>query len=263
MANAEFIAPLSLPVMSLSGLGTAAGYDIAFVGEDLAGVVYKSAGGVATGYIQLDFGSDVTVTRLMLFGLSGAPAAATIRTYSSTQAQGATYATASIAVPLFAGTSRLVNGDGVCFITVTAPASRYWRIEFGALANAQIQIGRLVMGAAILQARNFKFGGEFGIKSLSSSKINDRGVWLRQRRKKRLRTIGISFPATSQDEIETIISPFIETIADDTGVALITNPAPNALIERRAYFGQLIEAPSVTWRNARNWEWRADLVSLF
>jgi hypothetical protein len=127
MANAEMILPLALPVMSLSGLGTAAGYDIAYVGEDLAGVVYKSAGGVATGYIQIDFGVDVSVSRVMLFGLSGAPAAATIKVYSSTNAQGPTYATSTAAAPLYAGANRLVNGEGVAYVAVTAPASRYWR----------------------------------------------------------------------------------------------------------------------------------------
>jgi hypothetical protein len=262
MANAELILPLALPVMTLSALGTAAGYDIAYVGEEQAGVVYKSAGGVATGYIQLDFGADVSVTRLMLFGITGAPTNATIKVYSSTNAQGATYVTQTAAVPLYAGSNRLVNGAGVAYLPITAPASRYWRIEFGALASAQVQIGRLVMGQHLALTRNFKFGGEFGVRSFAVADFSARGIWYRRKGKK-LRTVGISFPATERFEIEQQVLPFLEQVGDDIPVALITDPAANAMIERRCYYGPIIGSPPATWRNARNWEWRADMVSLY
>jgi hypothetical protein len=262
MANAELILPLALPVMSLSGLGTAVGYDIANVGEELAGVVYKSAGGVAAGYIQLDFGVDVSVSRLMLFGIVGAPANATLKVYSSTNAQGATYVTQTATVLLYAGANRLVNGAGVAYLPITAPASRYWRIEFGALASAQLQIGRMVMGQHLALSRNFKFGGEFGIRSFASAEFSPRGIFLRRKGKK-LRTAGISFPAAERFEIEEQIAPLLELAGDDVPIALIIDPGAHAMRERRCYFGPMIGTPPVTWRNARNWEWRADVPSLY
>jgi hypothetical protein len=261
--NAEMILPLALPVMSLSALGTAAGYDIAYVGNEHAGVVYKSAGGVATGYIQIDFGVDVAVSRLMLFGLLGAPANATVKVYSSTVAQGATYAGwVSAVLPLYAGSNRLVNGSGVAYVPVAAPASRYWRIEFAALASAQLSIGRLVLGQHLALSRNFKFGGEFGVRSFASSDFSARGAWLRRKGKK-LRTAGISFPATERWEIEEQVHPLIERAGDDNPVSLIIDPADHAMRERRCFHGPMFGTPPATWRNARGWEWRADMVSLF
>ena len=263
MANAEIILPLALPVMTLSALGTAAGFDVAYVANDHPGVVYKSAGGVASGYIQLDFGVDVSISRLMLFGIIGAPGAATFKVYSSTQAQGATYAGwVSAAVPLYAGSNRLQTGAGVGYLAIAAPASRYWRVEFAGLANAQVTIGRLVLGQHLALQRNFSFGGEFGIRDFSSSDFSARGNFLRRRGRK-LRTCAISFPASYRDEIEEQIAPLLQRAGGDGPVALIIDPAAHGMRERRCFFGPMIGTAPATWRNAQRWEWRADLVSLF
>jgi hypothetical protein len=261
--NAELMLPLALPVMTVAGLGTAAGHDIAYIGNDYAGVVYKSAGGVASGFIELDFGVDASITRAMLFGLTGAPSGATIRIYSSTDAQGASFAGwVSAVLPLYAGSVRLVNGAGVGYVAVAAPPSRYWRIEFAGLASAQMTIGRMVLGQHIALARNFQFGGEFGVRSFAASDFSSRGIWLRRKGKK-LRTVGLSFPATRKWEMEEQVRPLLELAGDDAAVALITDPAGHAQRERRCYFGPMLGTPPATWRNAVSWEWRADVVSLF
>lgn len=268
MANAEFLQPLSLPAITVSALGTAAGFSPDFVGNDHAGVVWRSAGGVATGYLQLDFGVDVDINRLMLFGLAGFPANATIKIYSSTAAQGATYAGwVSSALPLYAGTNRLRNGKGVSYIQMTEaggpPPSRYWRIEFAALANAVVEIGRLVIGRSYAPARNFAFGGAFGIRDFSKVDFSARGALLRTKRGRKLRTVGISFPMAYRDEVEANVQPLLEAVGLDGPIALITDPDPNAMRERRCYFGLLQGDLGSVWRNAKAWEWRADMVSLF
>lgn len=268
MANAEFLQPLLLPAITVSALGTAAGFAAANVVNDYAGVIYRSAGGVASGYLQLDFGVNVDINRLMLFGLAGFPANATVKIYSSTTAQGATYAGwVSSALTLYAGTNRLPNGKGVAYIPLTEsggpPPSRYWRIEFGALANAVVDIGRVVLGKAYVPQRNFSFGGAFGIRDFSKVDFSPRAALLRTKRPRKLRTVGISFPMAYQDEVEATVQPMLEAVGLDGPIALITDPAANAMRERRCYFGLLQGDLGTAWRNAKAWEWRADMVSLF
>lgn len=268
MANAEFLQPLLLPAITLSGLGTAAGFSADYMGNDHAGVVWRSGGGVASGYLQLDFGVDVDINRLMLFGLAGFPANATVKIYSSTAGQGATYAGwASSAVPLYAGTSRLKNGKGVSYIQMTEaggpPPSRYWRIEFAALGNAVVEIGRLAIGKGYAPARNFAFGAAFGIRDFSKVDFSARGSLLRTKRSRKLRTVGISFPMAYRDEVEATVQPLLEEVGLSGPIALITDPAADAMRERRCYFGLLQGDLGSIWRNAKAWEWRADMVSLF
>lgn len=268
MANAEFLQPLLLPAITVSGLGTAAGFPPESMNNDYAGVIWRSGGGVATGYLQLDFGVNVHIDRLMLFGLSGFPANATVKIYSSTAAQGATYAGwVSSALPLYAGSNRLPNGRGVSYVRMTEtggpPPSRYWRIEFGALANAVVDIGRLVLGKAYVPQRNFSFGGAFGIRDFSKVDFSARGALLRTRRPRKLRTVGISLPMAYRDEIEAVVQPMLESVGTDGPIALITDPDANAMRERRCYFGLLQGDLGSVWRNAKAWEWRADMVSLF
>jgi hypothetical protein len=268
MANAEFLQPLSLPAITVSGLGTAAGFAVDNASNDYAGVIWRSAGGVATGFLQIDFGVNVDINRLMLFGLSGFPANATVRIYSSTNAQGATYAGwVSSALPVYAGTNRLPNGRGVSYVQMNEaggpPPSRYWRIEFGALANAAVEIGRIVMGKAYSGQRNFSFGGAFGIRDFSKVDFSARGALLRTRRPRKLRTVGISFSMAYRDEVEATVQPLLEAVGLDGPLALIVDPDANAMRERRCYFGLLQGDLGSIWRSAKAWEWRADMVSLF
>lgn len=268
MANAEFLQPLSLPAITVSALGTAAGFAVDNVGNDYAGIIWRSSGGVTTGYLQIDFGVNVDINRLMLFGLSGFPTNATVKIYSSTVAQGATYAGwVSSALPLYAGTNRLPNGKGVAYVALTEtggpPPSRYWRIEFAALANAAVDIGRLVLGKAFVPQRNFSFGAAFGLRDFSKVDFSARGALLRTRRPRKLRTVGISFSMAYRDEIEAVVQPMLESVGLDGPIALIIDPAANAMRERRCYFGLLQGDLGMVWRNAKAFEWRADMVSLF
>lgn len=268
MANAEFLQPLLLPAITVSALGTGAGFAVDNVGNDYTGVIWRSAGGVTTGYLQLDFGVNVDINRLMLFGLSGFPTNATVKIYSSTLAQGATYnGWVSSALPLYAGTNRLPNGRGVSYVALTEtggpPPSRYWRIEFGNLANAVLDIGRLVVGKAYVPQRNFAFGAAFGIRDFSKVDFSARGALLRTRRPRKLRTVGISLPMTYKDEMETVVQPMLESVGLDGPIALITDPDAHAMRERRCYFGLLQGELGSVMRNAKAWEWRADMVSLF
>lgn len=263
MANAELILPLPFPAGGVSAYTTAAGFQAVHIGNDYAGVKWRSGGGIPTDFIEIDFGVDVAVNRLMLFGVACATVNAGLDIRSSTNAQGKTYAGwGSGDIPLYAGTQRLVNGVGVSYAQITSPPSRYWIIYFKYLDNAQVDIGRLVMGQSLSLARNFKFGAEFGVRSFATSDFSARGAWLRRKGKK-LRTVGVSFPSTEKWEMEEQVLPLLEQAGDDTPVALITDPAAHAMRERRCYFGPMFGTPPATWRNARGWEWRADVVSLF
>jgi hypothetical protein len=217
---------------------------------------------VASGYLQYDFCADVAIDRLMLFGLAGAPVGTTLRVSSSTAAQGATYASQTATVALYAGANRLVNGKGVAYLPLPVTTARYVRVELFTLANAVIDIGRVVLGKALILQRNFQFGAAFGVRDFSNVEFSARANLLRRKAKK-LRTVGLSFPSSYRDEIEAQISPMLETVGIEGAIALITDPAADPMRERRCSFGLMTGDLGSVWRTAKAWEWRSDLVSLF
>lgn len=264
--NAWILAPL--PIANAVASATAAGFSIVNVANDFAGVVWQSNGEAAPAF-YVDLGSDQPVDTAMLFGLYGGVGALNTMTVQvATSAQGPGFLAGAYtdfvvgAVPVLAGANRLAGAKGVALVSRTGTISgRYVRFGFSALTGA-IQIGRVVVGQRIVLERNFSFGGAFGIRDFGSLELSNRAVLLRRRAPKR-RTVGISFSAARRDEVEATIMPLVEQLGGTDCMALVTDPAPDPMRERRCYFGPLTGELGAIWRNAAAWEWRVNLLSLF
>lgn len=265
MANAQILLPLAMPGLSASA--TAAGYDAAHVGLNMAGLVWRSPARGASHSLVIDLGADVAADTLFLFGVS-APGSATLLVEVATAAQGPSFGACwtGTAQALRAGAQDLVNGKAVGLWHAPSvsgpPAGRYWRLTFSALGDAAVTVSRVVLGARIELERNFVFGGGYGLKDFSAAEFSSRGVFL-PRAGVRLRTLGLSFSNTRKDEVEAKVLPLLELAGHDVPVALVTDPADHEMRQRRCYFGPLVGELGSIWRNAKAWEWRADLVSLF
>lgn len=259
---------LPLPIVAASSGSTASGFDAINVGNDYEGVVWRS---VSAGSIDLivDLGSDGALDTLMMFGLSGPPTAATMQLFFATAAQGSsfsTYAYSTAALPLYAGATPLVSGKGVALWTAPdagfPAAVRYILIRFDGPADYAAEVGRVAVGQRLRLSRNFAFGGTFGVRDFSSVDFSSRGALIRRRGKKR-RVASISFPWVAKEEIERQVQPLLELAGNSEPIALVTDPAPDDLRQRRCYFGPLVGDLGTTWRVANGWEWRAGIVSLF
>jgi hypothetical protein len=161
---------------------------------------------------------------------------------------------------------RLTGGSGASLWSAPAdgrPAAvRYIQLVFGNLGGAAVQLARAAVGKRIQLARNFSFGGAFGVRDLGSLDFSPRGVLLRRRGVK-LRTVGISFDNAFRDEVEGAIQPLIEAAGMTELVGLVTDPEPHAQRERRSYFGPLIGDTGTVQRTAVGWQWKCNLVSIF
>ncbi|USI71611.1 hypothetical protein [Sphingomonas morindae] len=258
MANAWILPPL--PFLSVAGYGTTAG-DPAAVAYDYAGVVWRSGGGAT---LLIDLGSDRALDTVALFGVDGDPAS-TVAVQLATAAQGNGFAAGAFydspAQPLFAGAARLASGFGVSLWSTPAavPPVRYVRLVF----SAAVRVSRVVACQRIQLARNFGFGAGFGVKDLGSTDWSRRGVLLRQRGAK-LRTCALTFSSVYRDEVERQVQPLLELVGVTEPVGLVTDPAADAMRERRCFFGPLSGGDiGTTWRNAQAYEWKAAMVSLF
>lgn len=265
MASAWLLKPLA--ITSASASSTALG-DPAYVGNDFAGVVWRSAAG-ATATLTLDLGADVAVDTAMLFGLAGGfPATASVTVSLATAAQGAGFGAGSwtsAAQDLLAGAAMPVSGKGVMVWSAAAGApalSRYVRFSFAGLAGAAVQVAIAVVGKRIQLERNFSFGAGFGVKDLGSLDFNRRGIMLRQRGAK-LRTVALTFSNIRKDEVEATTKPLLEQLGNTELVAVLTDPAADAQRQNRAYLGPLVGDLSHVWRKATAWEAKINLVSVF
>jgi len=264
MANAIILPPLPIAAAVASSTGVGAPGNVA---NDFAGVIWASAN-VASTTLTIDLGDDHMVDTLMLFGLF-APAGAQITVYAATSEQGPGFTPGtyygSPAQPLFAGINRLTSGAGVSYWRAPAdgrPAVRHIRIGFFLAAPGIIQIGRVAVGQQIALHRNFSFGASFGARDLGSLDYSARGVMLRRRGAK-LRTASLTFSSIHPTEMGTAILPLLEWGGNTEPFALLTNPAPDAMIEQRFYFGTLVGDLGGVWRNAVGYEWKANLISRF
>jgi hypothetical protein len=266
MANAWIIQPLG--ILAAGAGSTAAGFDPAYVANDYAGVVWRSAGGTASVDLLIDLGRDASADTIMLFGCDGATAGMTLQVLASTQAVGSSFAAPSwtgAALPFLAGAQMPVSGRGVALWQAPAggpPAARYWLLRIGGLANAPATVGRVVIGKRIQLERNFSYGAGFGVRDLGGVDFTRRGVLVRQRGKK-LRTVGLSFAHVRKDEVESITKPLIEQVGNTEMIALLTDPVADAQRQNRAYFGPLVGDLGHAWRNAAGFEARVNLVSVF
>lgn len=254
-----------LPLTAIVATSTAVG-DKANVGNDYAGVIWRSSAGTTIDLV-IDLGRDVTFDTLMIFGLAQAPADATLQLFGATQAAGTAFSPGtwqSTAVPLYAGSNMLVNGRGVAlWIAETAFAPvRYVIIRVAAATAFSVEFGRVVIGPRFTPSRNFSFGGNQGIRDFGTLEFSDRAGLLRRRGPK-LRTIGLPFNSLYKEEVEAQVQPLLEYLGNTDCVALCTDPAANAMRQRRCYYGPLLGDLSTTMRNAVGWEWRANMVSLF
>lgn len=264
MANAWMIKPLALPVVASSNTGVGAAGN---VGNDYAGVVWQSTAEPNVDLI-IDLGVDVPIDTIMLFGVELAPAAAQMQVFASTSAAGPGFEPPSWAdVPrdLYAGSVLPVSGKGVSVWTAPAgfPAAvRFLLLRVTNGSGVSVRVARAVIGTRIQLDRNFSFGGAFGVRDLGSLDFNRRGVMSRNRGKK-MRTLGLTFSHISKDEVEAMTKPLIEQIGNTEMIALVTDPAVDAQRQNRCYYGPLVGDLSNTWRNARAWEAKINLVSIF
>lgn len=265
MAHAQILLPLAMPGLTASA--TAAGYDPAHVGKNMAGLVWRSPASGASHSLDIDLGADVTADTLFLFGVE-APAGAQLLVQVATAAQGPSFGTCwtGTAQDLRAGAQDLANGKAVGLWHAPSvsgpPAGRYWRLTFQSLGGSAVTISRVALGARMVLERNFVFGAGFGFKDFSTAEFSSRGLFL-PRAGVRLRTLGLSFSNARKDEVEAHVLPLLEAAGHDVPVALVTDPDAHDMRQRRCFFGPLTGELGTIWRNAKAWEWRADLVSLF
>lgn len=261
MANAWIIAPRAIVAANASSI--AAGTLPTYVGNDHMGVVWASNGG--TNFI-IDLGADVAVDTISLLGLTGAQPGWQWRLAASTAAQGSSFAATVYAggwETLIAGAAMPVNGRGRSLWQAPGAlvVARHWRVEFQGLSGANVTIARAVLGQRIQLARNFRFGGAFGVRDLGSAEFSRRAVLLRTRGAK-MRSVGLSFGHVHRDEVEAVVHPLIERLGATESVLLVTDPAADAQRQNRMYFGPMVGDLGTVWARANGFEWSANVIDL-
>lgn len=265
MSNAVIVQPL--PIVAATASSSAAGYLPEYVGNDHAGVVWKSGVGQASQSITIDLGADMAVDAALLLGCTGASAAWTLTIQAATAAQGAGFpggSWSSGAMPFLAGSAMPVSGKGrtLWLGTGSPPATaRYWRFTVSGLSNAALSIARIVLGRKIQLARNFQFGAAFGIRDTGSADFSIRGV-LGRRRGVKMRSVGVSFGSVHKDEVEAVVHPLIEQVGITEPIALITDPDAHAQRQNRIWFGTITGDVGTVWQKPDGFEWRVSLVGL-
>lgn len=264
MSNALIVKPAD--ILAVTASTTASGHDPAHVMNDYMGVVWKSLAGSSV-TITVDLGENVLCDTAFLFGCNGATADMTLKVEASTQAQGSGFAPAGWTggvLPFLAGAEMPVNGRGVALWRAPGsppPASRYWRFTIAGLAGGQATVARIVLGRDLATERNFGFGPAFGVKDLGSVDWSRLGVLLRKRGKK-LRSLGVTYPALHKDEVEAGWLPMIEEIGNTEMLAILTDPAEHVMRQRRFYYGPCLGDLSAIWRTADGWTAGLNVVSV-
>lgn len=260
MANAWIIRPLAMSAFVASA--TDSGFAVSNLGNDYAGLVWRTS---VNGYraFDVDLGSDMSVDTVMLFGITNGATGTSVNIYYKTSA-GSSWILALGGAPLFAGSAPLPAGrTGTGLYDLGAPVTgRYVRVELPSAFDGLIQASRVVVGKRIQPERNFSFGAEFGVRDLGSLDFSRRGVLIRTRGKK-LRTVGLAFSNINKDEVEASTRPLIEQIGNTEMIAVVTDPEVNAQRQNRCYFGPLVGDLAHVQRNARAWEAKVNLVSIF
>jgi hypothetical protein len=265
MSNAIIMRPL-VPTGYATVRGTAAGA-LVNVGNDYAGLTWSGTVSAGNADIRVDMGADVTIDTIALFGIAGITGGSPlIQIYVNTAAQGPGAGGGWAAnISPFAGANALPNGkQAALWLAPTVggpPASRYWTFT-GLDVGAAFTIGRIALGRRIALARNFAFGGAFGVRDFGRLDFSNRAVMIRRRGPK-LRTVGLTFPHVYKDEAEATVAPLIEMAGIDTPLLLVTDPDANAMRTRRMYFGQLSGDLGLVQRTAAGWQWQANMTSLF
>ena len=262
MANAWIIKPLAMS--SISASATNSGFAASNLGNDYAGVVWQTS---VNGYraIDVDLGADTPIDTLMLFGIGNGATNPSVSTYYKTAAGVAgSWIPALVGAALYAGSAPLPagrTGTGL-YDLGNGVTARYVRVELPSNFDGLIQASRLIIGKRIQLERNFSFGAALGVRDLGSLDFSRRGVLIRNEGKK-LRTVGLTFSNINKDEVETLTKPLLEEIGNTKMIALVTDPAPHAQRQNRCYFGSLVGDLGHVQRNARGWEAKVNMVSIF
>lgn len=268
MTNALLLEPW--PMVAVTASSTASGYsaDNVAIGDkaDMIGLVWRSAAGASSRSLVIDLGENRAVDSLVLLGLLGAQASWDWSIDLATQAQGAFTGAfwAGSSEDLLAGSEMPVNGLGRALWQAPAGApavARYVRINFTGLASAAVEVARVIVAAKIQLDRNFQFGAAFGVRPLGSAEFSIRGVLLRRRGKK-LRGVGISFGAVHRDEVEAKVQPLLERVGNDSLVAIVTDPSPDAQRQNRIYAGFLTGDLGTIWARPGGFQANFNLVAI-
>ena len=280
MANAFILEPRPFGVTTDSF--AQAGFPFSNASNDYAGILWRSRSDAASPIVVVDFGVEVPVDTVMLFGVWGNITSTEpgVRVALATTAQGPSFSGDYVLdgtgegnywvdlnpVPLFAGAVTTARHGVSLWIapTATRPATaRYLYLNFIGLNDGnEIHVGRLVAGQRIQLQRNFSTGGNFGVRDLGSVDFSARGVLLRRRGTK-LRTAGLTFSSLFRDEVEAATKPMLERIGNTEPVALVTDPTPDPMRQSRCYFGPLVGDLGHVQRRATAFEAKINMVSIF
>jgi hypothetical protein len=261
MANAWAMRPLApAAVTAVSGDGS----DPMNVANDYLGVVWRSISTASTKSLTVDLGASPSpVDAALFFGCTSVPAA-TLITVEAADNSGFTvnYFTSG-PLTFIAGATFPVHGRGVGYWESTGAVltRRYWKFTFDNGGVAVMTVGRLALGQKLQLARNFGFGGAWGVRDLGNVDFSPAGALLRRQAAK-LRTIGLTFSSVYKDEVETKVQPLLQLVAGQHPIALVTDSAVSSLRQTRCWIGPLIGELGTVWRNAAACEWRANLVDL-
>jgi hypothetical protein len=261
MANAWAMRPLApAGITAVAGDGS----DPMNVANDYLGVVWRSTNTASNKSLTVDLGaSPGPVDAALFFGCTAAPAATLLAVEAADDSGFTVNYFFSGWLTFLAGATFLPHGRGVGYWESTGAAltRRYWKFTFDTSGTAVMTVGRLAMGQKVQLARNFDFGGGWGVRDLGSLDFSPAAVLLRRQAAK-LRTIGLTFSRAYKDEVETKIQPLLQLVAGQHPIALVTDPAASSLRQTRCWFGPLIGDLGNVWRNAAAWEWRANMVDL-
>lgn len=142
-------------------------------------------------------------------------------------------------------------------------SARYVRVDYIAASTGQaVRFARVAIGKRFVPERNWSYGASFGVRDLGSLDFSPRGVLLRRRGAK-LRTVSLTFSSLRKDEVEATTRPLLEYLGNTEMVALLTDPAVDAQLGSRAYFGPLVGDLAHVRRNATASEAKLNLVGIF
>jgi hypothetical protein len=264
MANAWLVPPL--PVVSIDANSTTRGVPSHML-NDYVGVIWRGEG-VGTHNIVFDLGRDVAIDTIMLFGVAVYGASPSWQISLATAAQGPSFAAGSFWAgpqePMLVGSLTPETGSVALWSApVGAPAAiRHVSIVIRHATAFRLDVSRLVISKRVQLERNFTFGAAHGVRDLGSIDFSARGVLIRRRAKK-LRTLGLTFSNVRRDEVEGQVRPLLGQIGNTEMIALVTDPEPHAMRQRRCFFGPLVGDLGDVHRNAAAFEAKTNLVSIF
>lgn len=269
MSAAIVMLPM-VPVATTAASGTAAGAASNTL-KDYMGMFWQSPG--TSAQIEYDMGADVVVDTMALLALAGA-GSGTLSILYATAAQGNAFGSVGNGVgqfnslpvgPAYAGANALASGRQAA-LWIGNPAApitaRWFRVNISGADSGLCRFSRFAIGRRLTLSRNYVFGAQFGIVDFGSTKFSNRGTIIRRRGPK-LRTTALRFPYIYKDEYQASVAPLVELAGSDSPILLVIEPDPNAYRTRDIYFGTKTGEQVVTRRNAKTFEWQANLTSLF